>query len=123
MVEMDPNKYFLPNRKSKDRIPTTFSETNLEQRATKRKNDAAASSISKRKKATQPKEAVSRRKAGMTATVSKTRAQMTVILITRMIMLTEYQQMRKLECLSALCRVHLMFREISEKSYITENFL
>ena len=43
MVEMDPNKYFLPNRKSKHRVPTTFSETNPEQRATKRKNDAAGS--------------------------------------------------------------------------------
>ena len=67
MVEMDPNKYFLPNRKSKHRVPTTFSETNPEQRANKRNNDAAGSSISKRKKTTQAKEVVSMRKAGMTA--------------------------------------------------------
>ena len=67
MVEMDPNKYSLPNRKSKHRVPTTFSETNPEQRANKRKNDAAGSSISKRKRTTQPKEVVSIRKAGMTA--------------------------------------------------------
>ena len=53
--------------KSKHWVPTTFSKTNAEQRATKRKNDAAGSSISKKKKTTQPKEIVSRRKAGMTA--------------------------------------------------------
>ena len=28
-----------------------------------------------------------------------------------------------LECLSALCHTHIMFREISEKSYIKEKFL
>ena len=58
MVEMDQNKYFLPNRKSKHRVPTTFSKTNPGQRVTKRKNNAAGSSISKKKKTTQPKEVV-----------------------------------------------------------------
>ena len=67
MVETDPNNYFLTNRKSKHRVPTTFSKTNPEQRATNIKNNAAGSSISKKKKTTQPKEVVSRRKAGMTA--------------------------------------------------------
>ena len=67
MVEMDPIKYFLPNRKSKHRVPMTYSKTNPEQRATKRKKGAAGSSISKKKKTTQPKDVVSRRKAGMTA--------------------------------------------------------
>ena len=36
MAEMDPNKYFLPNRKSTYRVPITFSETNPEQRAKKK---------------------------------------------------------------------------------------
>ena len=74
IVEMDPNKYFLPNSKSKHRVPTTFSETNPDQRANKRKNDAAGSSISKKKKTTQPKEVVSVRKAGMTANNKKNKS-------------------------------------------------
>ena len=50
MAERDPNKYFLPSRKSKFRVPTTFSVTNPEQRANKRKIDVAGSSISKGKR-------------------------------------------------------------------------
>ena len=67
MVEMDPNKYFLPNRKSKHTALPHSAKQTLRKEQPKKKNNAAGSSISKKKKTTQPKEVVSRRKARTTA--------------------------------------------------------